>query len=109
MENLFAMRRANGDWFALDDRGSLRMPVFRSKRDAVIAGLRHKEMECFRAARFDDRALQELRSSGNENGFWIVNDPTINLKKAVKIDIEQLVTLVQKRSIADKTGAAGNE
>jgi len=33
MKSFYAMRRANGDWFAVDDNGRMRMPIFKSSRD----------------------------------------------------------------------------
>jgi len=30
METFYAMRRANGDWFAVADKDDLRMPIFKS-------------------------------------------------------------------------------
>ncbi|HYK22994.1 MAG TPA: hypothetical protein VEV42_19780 [Pyrinomonadaceae bacterium] len=37
MKSFYAMRRANGDWFAVDDNGHVRMPIFKSSGDAMIA------------------------------------------------------------------------
>jgi len=37
------MRRANGDRFAVDDNGQVRMPIFKSSGDAMIAPVaRHR-------------------------------------------------------------------
>jgi len=36
MSSLYAMRRANGDWFALDDSGRFRVPVFSSQRGGML-------------------------------------------------------------------------
>jgi hypothetical protein len=41
MSDVYAMQRANGDWFALDDHGRLRVPLFHSRYDAMIARLRN--------------------------------------------------------------------
>ena len=41
MSNLFAMQRANGDWFALNYHGRLRVPLFHSFHDAMMARLRN--------------------------------------------------------------------
>jgi hypothetical protein len=35
MSSLYAMRRANGDWFAMDKGGRLHVPIFRSLGDAA--------------------------------------------------------------------------
>src|SRR6185369_13818976 len=33
MKTFYAMRRANGDWFAVADKGDLRMPIFKNSGD----------------------------------------------------------------------------
>ena len=58
MKSFFAMRRANGDWFAVDDNGHVRMPIFKSSGDAMIARSRDSGMECFRPVAFDAPALE---------------------------------------------------
>jgi len=37
---MYALQRANGDWFALDDHGRFRVPVFRSSSEAMVARAR---------------------------------------------------------------------
>jgi len=34
---MYAMQRANGDWFALDQREGFRVPIFSSSREAMQA------------------------------------------------------------------------
>jgi hypothetical protein len=36
MTDLYAVRRANGDWFALEDEGRLRVPVFHSSHGGEV-------------------------------------------------------------------------
>ena len=75
------MRRANGDWFAIDDNGHLRMPIFKSSGEAMIARMYDAGMECFRPMAFDARALEELkRTDGKAGLFLIVADPSRHLK-----------------------------
>lgn len=38
--HIFATQRANGDWFAFEHHGRVRVPLFHSSRDAMIARLR---------------------------------------------------------------------
>jgi hypothetical protein len=47
MTDIFAMRRANGDWFALEDKPRLCVPIFHSAHDAFMARLRTVEMLLF--------------------------------------------------------------
>lgn len=37
MTAIYAIQRANGDWFALDDHGRFRAPLFHSCRGAAMA------------------------------------------------------------------------
>jgi len=53
------MRRANGDWFALDDDGKPRVPLFHSSHDAFMARLRNFEMLLFSPIALDDQLLSE--------------------------------------------------
>ncbi len=96
MSDLYAMQRANGDWFAFDDHGRLSMPVFHGRNEAMIARSRHSEMECFRPMIFDLRALQDLETAdGSAPFFWIVRDPAINLKRGRALDLDQFIQLIE--------------
>jgi hypothetical protein len=87
MKTLFAMRRANGDWFALDDHGSFRVPIFRTTRDAMVARRRDAGMECFRPVVLDEAAVQNLTSTSEGKAtFWLVADPLRNLNRSLRLD-----------------------
>ena len=45
--DLYAMRRANGDWFALEDHGRMSVPLSHSSHDALMARLRNFGMLLF--------------------------------------------------------------
>ena len=79
----YAMRRANGDWFALDDHGRLRRPVLRSRSEAMRARARNSEMLRFK--RVDSTsALSMTRHPAKTEGaacFWPVSNPPINLSR----------------------------
>ncbi len=91
------MQRANGDWFALSDNGGLRMPVFLGLSEAMVARSRDSGMECFRPVILDERGLENLRSTDGEGVcFWLVNDPTIELRRGRPIDFTQLTQFVRK-------------
>jgi hypothetical protein len=47
MNNIYAMRRANGDWFALKKLDGLRVPVFYDETEAVRARLRFVNTELY--------------------------------------------------------------
>lgn len=92
---LFAMRRANGDWFALDDRGSFRVPVFYSSGAAMLARSRETGMECFRPAVLDQAALENLTTTDEGIAcFWLVADPLRKLSRGRPFDRQQLETFM---------------
>ena len=89
------MRRANGDWFAVDDHGHLRMPIFKSSGDAMIARTRDNGMECFRPAAFDAHAFEQLRKTdGNTASFLMVADPSRNLTRGLRATFAELAPLM---------------
>ena len=59
MSDIFAMQRANGDWFALDHHGRLRVPLFHSSHDAMIARLRNFGLLLFKPVVLDARFLKK--------------------------------------------------
>jgi hypothetical protein len=91
MKTLFAMRRANGDWFALDDHGSFRVPVFHSKGEAMLARSRDTGMECFRPVVIDELAFKNLTTTDEGRAcFWLVADPLMKLSRGHPLDRQQL-------------------
>ena len=84
------MRRANGDWFALEEKGSLGVPVFRSSRDAMVARRRDSGMECFRPVALDEPAFTNLTTTDIGNAtFWLVGDPLRRLSRARRLDLKE--------------------
>ena len=96
MNTLFAMRRANGDWFALDDEGMFRVPIFRSSSAAMVARSRDSGMECFRPVSLDEAAFKNLTTTDEGKAcFWLVEDPLMNLNRGRALDrngLEQLIS-----------------
>lgn len=99
MSDLYAMQRANGDVFALDDHGRFRVPLFRSSSDAILARLRNFAMLLFKPVKLDASLLEELVPVGSaaEVDFWLVNDPLINLKRGRLVEPAQLAVLIGNR------------
>ena len=97
MSNLYAMRRANGDWFALDDRGRFRVPLFRSRWGGMLARVGHWGMRLFKPVALDAGSLGELVPAGGagETDFWLVDDPFTSLSRGRLIDRAQLSLLVR--------------
>ena len=96
MSSLFAMRRANGDWFALDDRGRFRVPVFSNQWDGMLARVSNWGMQLFKPVALDGRALGELMPADgvSETDFWLVDEPFTSLTRGRLIDRAQLSLLV---------------
>jgi hypothetical protein len=95
MKNLYAMRRANGDWFALDDQGAFRVPVFHTSGAAMVARSRESTMECFRPAHLDASALKNLTSTDEGKAcFWLIADPLVKLDKGRAFDRRQLLQFI---------------
>ena len=91
MNTLFAMRRANGDWFALDDDGGFRVPIFHSSGDAMRARTRETGMECFKPVVLDAAAFTNLTTTDEgKASFWLVTDPLLKLSRGRALDRKQL-------------------
>ena len=60
MTNIYAMRRANGDWFAFDDHGRFLVPIFHTSGDAMIARARNTDMLLFKPVALDAHLLKQL-------------------------------------------------
>jgi hypothetical protein len=91
------MRRANGDWLALDDRGRFRVPVFSSRWGGMLARVGHWGMRLFKPVALDARALEELVPADGvgETDFWLVDDPFTSLNRGRLVDRAQLSLLVR--------------
>jgi hypothetical protein len=96
MSDIYAMQRANGDVFALDDHGRFRVPLFHSSRDAMIARSRSPEMLLFKPVALDAGLLGELvpLGGGSDVDLWLVKDPLLSLKRGRLVDHAQLALLM---------------
>ena len=94
MTDIYAMQRANGDWFVLEDEGRLRVPVFYSSHDALMARLRTVEMLLFKPIALDARLLKEIISGRDQMDFCLVNNPFENLKRGSPVQHAQLESLI---------------
>ena len=96
MGSLYAMQRANGDWFALNDRGRFRVPLFSSRQGGMMARVSNWGMRLFKPMALDVRALGELVApdGAGETDFWLVDDPFTSLSRGRLIDRSQLSQLM---------------
>ena len=99
MITLYAMRRANGDWFAMDDKGSIRVPVFHSSAAAMMARSRDTGMECFRPVQLEPVAFKNLcTTEEGKASFWLISNPSLRLSRGQEFSIQQL-----ERFMADES------
>ena len=95
MKTFYAMRRANGDWFAVADKGNLSVPIFKSSGDAMIARSRDSGMECFRPVTFDAHAVEEIRrTDGQTASFLMITDPSRHLKHGLRLSFTDLAPMM---------------
>lgn len=103
MISVYGMQRANGDWFALEDAGRLRVPVFHSSNHAMVARSRDSGMECFRPKVLDPRAVNELTTEDPSVCFWLIENPSIKLSQGRPLDHAQLDSYLQAQPAEAKT------
>lgn len=95
MKTFYAMRRANGDWYAVADKGNLQVPIFKSRGDAMTARLRDSGMVCFRPVTLDVGAFEELkRTDGDTASFLMISDPSRHLKHGQQLGFTDLAPLI---------------
>ena len=96
MTYFYAMRRANGDWFALEDHGRLIVPLFHSSNDAMMARLRNFEMLLFEPVALDAQLLKQVApaGAGSNVDFCLINDPFASLRRGSHIERADVVSLM---------------
>jgi len=100
MSAIYAMQRANGDWFALDQREGFRVPVFSSHNEAMQTRAFNVEMLVFKPVIIDERALKDLVPAAGQRAthFWLVTDECVNMKRGVALEHAQLAGLIHGES-----------
>src|SRR4029079_8699516 len=96
MIDIYAMQRANGDVFALDNKGRFCVPLFHSSRDAMTARSRNGDMLLFKPVALDAGLLRELipKSGQNNVDLLLVKDPLRSLKLGDLVDHAELASIV---------------
>ena len=96
MSDIYAMQRANGDVFALDNKGRFCVPLFHSSGDAMTARMRNGDMLLFKPVALDARLLRELEPEAGQNNvdLLLVKDPLRSLKRGAQVDHAELVLIV---------------
>ncbi len=95
MSTMYGMQRANGDWFALEEKSSFRVPLFRSSNEAMQARAFNPEMLLFKPMILDRRALKALalEENGDAAHFWLVDAAQVNLNRGHRLQYGQLTAL----------------
>jgi hypothetical protein len=95
LSNIYAMQRANGDWFALDERGRFRVPVFSNNREAMTARSYNAEMLVFKPVLLTAAGVKTLApTNGDKVDFWLVEKESTNMKRGQLLNHSQLASLV---------------
>jgi hypothetical protein len=97
MSDIFAMQRANGDWFALDHDGRLRVPLFHSMHDAMMARLRNFGLLLFEPVVIDAVFLKNTKplSGEDEVDFCMIDDPFARLNGGATVGRQELASLIR--------------
>src|SRR6266511_4027972 len=105
MSKLYGMQRANGDWFALQERRTFRVPLFRTSNDAMQVRAFNPEMLLFQPMILDKRALKALAAelNGDSAHFWLVDEAQVNLKRGHQIQYGQLAVLCHEATLEKLT------
>lgn len=106
-QEVFGMRRANGDWFALELEGQRRVLVFRSLTGAWRARAKNDDLLLFWPSPVDARALAEFAKAddGLPTSFWLVDeeDSAADLSCGHPLEYMQLATLERLRDVPLRT------
>lgn len=96
MVGMYAMKRAGGEWYAVETGAGPHVPVFRSRGDANRARIRNWRMLLCKAVRLDERAVKDLATREGETrvDFWLVDDPWAGLESGRSMDHGQLARLI---------------
>ena len=95
VNNVYAMQRANGDWFALDVRGRSRVPVFSNSHEAMTARSYNSEMLVFKPVLLTDGGLKTLApTNGDTIDFWLVEKESTNMKRGQLLSHSELALMV---------------
>lgn len=107
---IYAMRRANGDWFALEGDGRLRVPLFHSSHDATMARLRNFGMLLFKPVALDAGLLKQIVPAGGGSyvDFCMVKDPFVSLDRGRAVEHAQLTLQMRKSGEPPTVPGNGN-
>jgi hypothetical protein len=109
MTEVYAMRRANGDWFAFERHGRLRVPLFHSSNDGMMARVRNFGMLLFEPVALDAKLLETIAPAGDSNvDFSMVNDPFASLQRGAIVPHSELALMMNSPIEVRPVQANGN-
>lgn len=109
MTEVYAMRRANGDWFALERHGRLRVPLFHSSSDGMMARLRNFGMLLFEPVALDAKLLETIAPGGDRDvDFCMVNDPFASLQRSALMSHSEVALMMNSPIEVRPVQANGN-
>ena len=99
MSSLYAMLRANGDWFALEHQGRLRIPIYRTRQMAWDAHARISEMLLFRPFMLNESMLTGLAATDRQGDvcFWLVESSSHNPLQGKMLEFAEIASLVREQ------------
>jgi len=103
VKEIYAMRRANGDWFALEGHGRFCVPLFLSSHDALMSRLRNFGMLLFDPVALDAKLLKEVvpAGPGGDVDFCLVNDPFASLTRGSHLALAQVASLMNGPNVPE--------
>jgi len=110
VKEIYAMRRANGDWFAFEGHGRLCVPLFLNSHDALMSRLRNFGMLLFEPVALDAQLLKEVSpaGAGSNVDFCIVNDPFSSLTRGSHLALAQVASLMNGPGVLETVPGNGN-
>jgi hypothetical protein len=93
--DMYAMQRANGDWFVHEINGRLSLLLFHTVHDALMSRLRNFAMLVFKPVRLDSSLLSQLISEGGgkDFDFCMLEDPFVRLEHGQMVRSGKLLNL----------------
>jgi hypothetical protein len=110
VKEIYAMRRANGDWFAFEGHGRFCVPLFLSSHDALMSRLRNFGMLLFGPVALDAELLKEVAppGPGGDVDFCLVNDPFASLTRGSHLALAQVASLMNGPNVPKTVSGNGN-
>jgi hypothetical protein len=110
MDELYVMRRANGDLFAQQIKGELVIPVWSSEEEVARFKERNPELRVFLPARLDRSLIKRIKTrlldAGTTEFFLLSNDdPDAHLYEGRPVKLEELFQDIQTGSQAAQAQA----